>query len=77
MTLAVLMFIGKWSLPEALIGTDLALFLVYGAGTFAASAINRKLGGLTVDVCGALNELLELLLLTVSSGLLSIFQNVS
>ncbi|MGQ3479066.1 adenosylcobinamide-GDP ribazoletransferase [Paenibacillus sp. TY11] len=45
------------------IGFVLLPLLAYGAGTFAANRVNRRLGGLTGDIYGALNELLETVLL--------------
>ncbi|MGG4221323.1 adenosylcobinamide-GDP ribazoletransferase [Paenibacillus jamilae] len=46
--------------------------LAYGVGTFTANRINHRLGGLTGDIYGALNELLEtvlLLLIVILYGL--------
>ncbi|MEC0180427.1 adenosylcobinamide-GDP ribazoletransferase [Paenibacillus peoriae] len=45
------------------IGFVLLPWLAYGVGTFVANRINRRLGGLTGDIYGALNELLETVLL--------------
>ncbi|MEK5405599.1 MULTISPECIES: adenosylcobinamide-GDP ribazoletransferase [Paenibacillus] len=45
------------------IGFALLPLLAYGVGTFTANRINRRLGGLTGDIYGALNELLETVLL--------------
>ncbi|MCV9949139.1 adenosylcobinamide-GDP ribazoletransferase [Paenibacillus sp. BT-177] len=45
------------------LGFALLPLLAYGAGTFVANRINRRLGGLTGDIYGALNELLETVLL--------------
>lgn len=45
------------------IGFVLLPLLAYGIGNFTASRINRRLGGLTGDIYGALNELLETVLL--------------
>ncbi|WP_226001114.1 adenosylcobinamide-GDP ribazoletransferase [Paenibacillus sp. BJ-4] len=45
------------------IGFVLLPLLAYGVGTFAANRVNRRLGGLTGDIYGALNELLETVLL--------------
>ncbi|MCC3381834.1 adenosylcobinamide-GDP ribazoletransferase [Paenibacillus farraposensis] len=44
-------------------GYVLLPLVAYGVGTFTASRINRRLGGLTGDIYGALNELLETVLL--------------
>ncbi|WP_068498896.1 adenosylcobinamide-GDP ribazoletransferase [Paenibacillus kribbensis] len=54
------------------IGFVLLPWLAYGVGTFVAHRINRRLGGLTGDIYGALNELLEtvlLLLIVILYGL--------
>ncbi|UNL95944.1 adenosylcobinamide-GDP ribazoletransferase [Paenibacillus polymyxa] len=45
------------------IGFALLPLLAYGVGSFTANRINRRLGGLTGDIYGALNELLETVLL--------------
>ncbi|ADO55363.1 adenosylcobinamide-GDP ribazoletransferase [Paenibacillus polymyxa] len=45
------------------LGFALLPLLAYGAGTFVANRINPRLGGLTGDIYGALNELLETVLL--------------
>ncbi|WP_258297397.1 adenosylcobinamide-GDP ribazoletransferase [Paenibacillus peoriae] len=45
------------------IGFVLIPVLAYGVGTFTANRINRRLGGLTGDIYGTLNELLETVLL--------------
>ncbi|KEO80306.1 MULTISPECIES: adenosylcobinamide-GDP ribazoletransferase [Paenibacillus] len=50
------------SLPIS-IGFVLIPLLAYGVGTFTANRINRRLGGLTGDIYGTLNELLETVLL--------------
>ncbi|MDY8046130.1 adenosylcobinamide-GDP ribazoletransferase [Paenibacillus polymyxa] len=50
------------SLPISL-GFVLLPVLAYGVGTFTANRINRRLGGLTGDIYGTLNELLETVLL--------------
>ncbi|KAF6576668.1 adenosylcobinamide-GDP ribazoletransferase [Paenibacillus polymyxa] len=50
------------SLPIS-IGFVLIPVLAYGVGTFTANRINRRLGGLTGDIYGTLNELLETVLL--------------
>ncbi|MDY7992546.1 adenosylcobinamide-GDP ribazoletransferase [Paenibacillus polymyxa] len=50
------------SLPISL-GFVLLPVLAYGVGTFTANRINRRLGGLTGDIYGTLNELLEAVLL--------------
>lgn len=50
------------SLPNSL-GFVLLPVLAYGVGTFTANRINRRLGGLTGDIYGTLNELLETVLL--------------
>lgn len=44
-------------------GYVLLPLVAYGVGTFTSSRINRRLGGLTGDIYGALNELLETVLL--------------
>lgn len=44
------------------------MLITYGVGVLIAAYINRKLGGLTGDVYGALNELLELILLLALVG---------
>ena len=45
------------------------MFIVtYGLGGIIASAITRKLGGLTGDIYGALNEIIEVSLLLVLVG---------
>ncbi|PNQ81838.1 adenosylcobinamide-GDP ribazoletransferase [Paenibacillus sp. F4] len=50
------------SLPIS-IGFVLIPVLAYSVGTFTANRINRRLGGLTGDIYGTLNELLETVLL--------------
>ncbi|TQS01239.1 adenosylcobinamide-GDP ribazoletransferase [Paenibacillus ottowii] len=50
------------SLPIWL-GFALLPLLAYGVGSFTANRINCRLGGLTGDIYGALNELLEAVLL--------------
>lgn len=50
------------SLPISL-GFVFLPVLAYGVGTFTANRINRRLGGLTGDIYGTLNELLETVLL--------------
>lgn len=48
------------------------LLLTYVVGAWLAAAVNRKLGGLTGDVYGALNECLELVLLLGLVALVSL-----
>ncbi len=57
---------GDWIVSSLVV---LAMLLVtYGIGVIAAAYVHRKLGGLTGDVYGALNELLELSLLLALVG---------
>lgn len=51
--------------PQLLAAAILAPVAALACGTYAARRINSRLGGLTGDVYGALNELLEALLLLV------------
>lgn len=44
------------------------MLMTYGVGVVMAAYISRKLGGLTGDVYGALNEMLELILLLALVG---------
>ncbi|WP_276355602.1 adenosylcobinamide-GDP ribazoletransferase [Cohnella caldifontis] len=53
---------GGWS-AAALAWTAAYGAAAYGVGAVLASAVSRKLGGLTGDVYGALNECIELVLL--------------
>ncbi|RED58506.1 adenosylcobinamide-GDP ribazoletransferase [Cohnella lupini] len=63
LTAVLLLFIGDWSWAEK--GWVILSYVVvsYGIGFAMATAISRKLGGLTGDVYGALNECIELGLL--------------
>lgn len=47
----------------ALIWLGVMILITYAAGAWLAASVSRKLGGLTGDIYGALNELVELLLL--------------
>ncbi|MBB6675350.1 adenosylcobinamide-GDP ribazoletransferase [Cohnella nanjingensis] len=55
---------------QAAIAWSIAAAFTYVAGSLTASAIARKLGGLTGDVYGAINELLELGLLLIMVAVL-------
>ncbi|AJY77914.1 hypothetical protein VN24_21380 [Paenibacillus beijingensis] len=55
--------IGAFSPVETIMLCALALLLCLAAGTVSAQWISRRLGGLTGDTYGALNELLEAALL--------------
>ncbi|MBW5448015.1 adenosylcobinamide-GDP ribazoletransferase [Cohnella sp. CFH 77786] len=63
LTLGILSACGRWNAPET--GLLLLSFacVTFGIGFGIASAVSRKLGGLTGDVYGALNECIELGLL--------------
>jgi len=65
---AVAAVAGLWSLREAAVLLAAAAAFAYAAGALLAAAAARKLGGLTGDVYGALNECIEigLLLLAVA-----------
>lgn len=69
MTLALFALLPGSGLPlEPLAWLGSFALGTYAAGCWIAAAISRKLGGLTGDVYGALNELLELILLLVAVG---------
>ncbi|MFC5703032.1 adenosylcobinamide-GDP ribazoletransferase [Cohnella faecalis] len=59
---------GGWSGTEACAIILVSAAVACGLGAAMASAISRKLGGLTGDVYGALNECIELGLLTALVG---------
>lgn len=54
---------GSQGITKVLVLLSGIMLITYAAGSWLASAISRKLGGLTGDVYGALNELTEFLLL--------------
>lgn len=60
---AILFLIGGWTGTETGLVILSFAFVSYGIGIVMAAAISRKLGGLTGDVYGALNECIELGLL--------------
>lgn len=60
---------------QATVGWILALAAAtYGVGSIGAAVVSRKLGGLTGDVYGALNEVLETVLLFGLVGYLQLVQ---
>lgn len=62
-TAAALAAFGIWPPGEAALALLVMAAVAYGAGWLIAFAVSRKLGGLTGDVYGALNECIELALL--------------
>ncbi|WP_372661515.1 adenosylcobinamide-GDP ribazoletransferase [Cohnella sp.] len=65
---AIIFPLGSWSTAEAGIVLLSMALVTYGIGAGVASAVSRKLGGLTGDVYGALNECIELGLLAALAG---------
>lgn len=63
LTAAALAVSGVWPLAQAALALLAAFAVAYGVGALIAAAASRKLGGLTGDVYGALNECIELALL--------------
>lgn len=63
LTAAALACAGVWPPAEAALALLAAAAIAYGVGALVAAAVSRKLGGLTGDVYGALNECIELALL--------------
>lgn len=63
-----LFILGDWSIAEAGLVLLIAALVTYLTGIGMASVVSRKLGGLTGDVYGALNECIELVLLLVIAG---------
>lgn len=68
LTVPVLRGLAGFDTAGALAALALVAVLVYGTGSALAAAISRKLGGLTGDTYGALNEVLEVVLLAVAVG---------
>jgi len=69
LALPLLAGIGGLGWAEALRATGAFAAATCAAGIVLAQAIARKLGGLTGDTYGAINEMLETALLAVSAGL--------
>ncbi|THF74943.1 adenosylcobinamide-GDP ribazoletransferase [Cohnella fermenti] len=63
LTSAALAAVRAWSPAGSALALLLAAAVAYGLGALLASSAARKLGGLTGDVYGALNESIELALL--------------
>jgi len=70
-SLSVPLFVwaGGFGMTETVGFLALYAALAYGTGAGLAAAVSRKLGGLTGDVYGAINEVLELVLLAVIVGM--------
>lgn len=64
----LLLPLGGFDPAATLAGLGVAAILAYGTGALLAAGIARKLGGLTGDAYGALNEALELALLAAAAG---------
>lgn len=64
----ILIILGNWSIAGAGLLLLTAVLVTYLIGIGMASIVSRKLGGLTGDVYGAINECLELALLAVLAG---------
>ena len=64
LTSAALAAFGAWSPAGSALALFLAAAIAYAVGAALSAAATRKLGGLTGDVYGALNELIELSLMT-------------
>ena len=62
-SISVLTLLGGWSVVDAGMVSLTITVITYGIGYTVATIISRKLGGLTGDVYGALNECIELILL--------------
>ncbi|WP_027093129.1 adenosylcobinamide-GDP ribazoletransferase [Cohnella thermotolerans] len=63
LTAAALAVTDVWPFGQAAVFLLAAAAVTYGAGSLLAASASRKLGGLTGDVYGALNECIELALL--------------
>jgi adenosylcobinamide-GDP ribazoletransferase len=68
LSIAILGTLGGWNVAEVGLILLTLMLVTYGLGVGLAGAVSRKLGGLTGDVYGALNECIELVLLTVLAG---------
>jgi adenosylcobinamide-GDP ribazoletransferase len=68
LSIAILGTLGVWNMAEAGLILLTMMLVTYGLGAGLAGAVSRKLGGLTGDVYGALNECIELVLLMVLAG---------
>ncbi len=62
---------GGWSAAMVLLIMASGLLLTIGCGTLLAMWLNRKLGGLTGDTYGAMNEAIEVILLLAAVGALA------
>lgn len=61
-------FVGSWSWTQVILCIPIMAGLTYLIGCLLAAVVARKLGGLTGDVYGALNEIIELGLLLALVG---------
>jgi cobalamin 5'-phosphate synthase/cobalamin synthase len=69
LSVLLLVWAGSFGMSETVALLVLFAVLTYGTGGILAAAASRKLGGLTGDVYGAINEVLELVLLAVVVGM--------
>lgn len=63
LTSAALAAFGDWGVAGSALALLAAAAIAYAIGAALAAAVSRKLGGLTGDIYGALNETIELALL--------------